>query len=187
MKDASDLLVLMKEQIDKHIADDEKLQQFLTWINEKSCSVETRYKPAAVRAFYLSLNLSLFLFLDVNLSLDLSLSRSLDLSRSLSPELQYKLQELKKQIPDISTENRENLKQWWQINGQAWTEQLRTVIIEHRNIEHDWQFNEDQRKVLQQYYDANQLLVDCLNSECYVSLLVRQEIENTLLLPIKGK
>jgi hypothetical protein len=37
---------------------------------------------------------------------------------------------------------------------------------------------------LQQYYNANKLLVDCLNSDCYVSREVRQEIEDTLLLPI---
>lgn len=37
--------------------------------------------------------------------------------------------------------------------------------------------------MLQQYYDANKLLVDCLNSGCAVSLKVREEIEETLLLP----
>jgi hypothetical protein len=58
------------------------------------------------------------------------------------------------------------------------------VIIEHRNIRHDWQFSDAQIKRLQQYYNANELLVDCLNSDCYVSRDVRQEIEETLLLPI---
>ncbi|WP_442948904.1 NACHT C-terminal helical domain 2-containing protein [Nostoc sp.] len=28
--------------------------------------------------------------------------------------------------------------------------------------------------MLKQYYDANKLLVDCLNSDCYVSREVRQ-------------
>jgi hypothetical protein len=37
---------------------------------------------------------------------------------------------------------------------------------------------------LQQYYDANKLLVDCLNSGFYVNRTVRQEIEETLLLPM---
>lgn len=73
---------------------------------------------------------------------------------------------------------------WWEKNSQAWTEQLQTVMIEHRNIGHDWQFNDEQKQLLRQYYDANQLLVDCLNSDCYVSREVRQEIEETLLLPI---
>lgn len=57
-------------------------------------------------------------------------------------------------------------------------------MIEHRNIGHDWQFNEQQKELLKQYHDANKLLVDCLNSDCYVSQEVRREIEDTLLLPI---
>ena len=76
------------------------------------------------------------------------------------------------------------MNQWWQANGQAWTEQLRSAMIEHRNIGHDWQFSDEQKQLLQQYYDANKLLVDCLNSDCYVSREVRQEIEETLLLSI---
>ncbi|WP_276750717.1 NACHT C-terminal helical domain 2-containing protein [Chlorogloeopsis fritschii] len=35
------------------------------------------------------------------------------------------------------------------------------------------------------YYDANQLLLDCLNSNCEVTAAIRQEIEATLLLPQK--
>jgi predicted NACHT family NTPase len=63
-------------------------------------------------------------------------------------------------------------------------DQLRAVMIEHRNIGHDWQFSKVQEKLLQQYYDANKLLIDCLNSDCYVSREVRQEIEDTLMLPM---
>ena len=74
--------------------------------------------------------------------------------------------------------------QWWQDNGQVWVNELRTAMIEHRNIGHDWQFSDAQREKLQHYYDANKLLIDCLNSDCYVSREVRQEIEETLLLPI---
>jgi hypothetical protein len=46
------------------------------------------------------------------------------------------------------------------------------------------QFTDAQKALLQQYYDANLLLVECLNSDCYVSRSVREEIEATLLLPI---
>ncbi|WP_442939852.1 NACHT C-terminal helical domain 2-containing protein [Nostoc sp.] len=38
---------------------------------------------------------------------------------------------------------------------------------------------------MQHYYDANQLLLDCLHSNCEVTPAIRQEIEDTLLLPIK--
>ncbi len=46
------------------------------------------------------------------------------------------------------------------------------------------QFSNKHQELLQQYYDANQLLVNCLNSACEVSDEVREEIEETLLLPI---
>ncbi|WP_442944273.1 NACHT C-terminal helical domain 2-containing protein [Nostoc sp.] len=62
--------------------------------------------------------------------------------------------------------------------------QLREVMIKYRNIGYDWQFSDKQKELLKQYYNANKILVDCLNSDCYVSLEVRQQIEETLLLPI---
>jgi len=75
------------------------------------------------------------------------------------------------------------LKQWWKAKGQDWTEQLRVVMISHRNIGQDWHFSYQQRQVLKQYYDANKLLVDCLNSASNVAPAVRSHIEETLLLP----
>ncbi|NER99196.1 MAG: NACHT domain-containing NTPase [Symploca sp. SIO1B1] len=237
MLDASELMQLIKQKIDRLVARDEKIQQFLHWLNQKSRSVDAPYKPAAVRAFYLSLDLdpdlelsqilepaleqSLGFFLD--LDLDEALNKALDfglglsrgafnfsqplslgryetivnmLDRTLSqildrtlaqegiliPKLKRSLQQLKDQPPNPK-EDREQFKQWWKVKGEDWTEQLRAVMIKHRNIGHDWQFNEQQEKLLKQYYDANKLLVDCLNSECYMSKEVRQEIEDTLLLP----
>lgn len=53
-----------------------------------------------------------------------------------------------------------------------------------RNIGYDWQFSDEQKKLLKRYYDTNKLLVDCLNSDCSVSLEVQQEIEDTLFLPM---
>lgn len=53
-------------------------------------------------------------------------------------------------------------------------------MIEHRNIGHKWQFTKAQWELLQKYYDANQFRIDCLNSDCYVSRKVRDEIEATV-------
>jgi predicted NACHT family NTPase len=107
----------------------------------------------------------------------------LALNHVLAPELKYKLQMLKNELPP-SGSSRENRKQWWQENSQAWTDKLRTVMIEHCNIGHDWQFSEQHKQWLQLYYDANLLLMNCMNSGCVVSDEVREEIEETLLLPI---
>ncbi|MEH2328162.1 NACHT C-terminal helical domain 2-containing protein [Nostoc sp.] len=98
-------------------------------------------------------------------------------------ELQRSLQELQELIPDLDRDKKK-FDKWCQFNSQAWIKQLREVMIKYRNIGHEWQFSNEQKKLLQQYYDANKLLVDCLNSDCYVSREVRQQIEDTLLLPI---
>jgi predicted NACHT family NTPase len=228
MQKADYLLRLMKQRTDALVATDEKLQQFLMWVNEKSLSVEVPYKPAAVRIFYFALAFAFDRTLDrgfvpalahhLDLALDLDLERDLfsaldlDLNRAielaldaavvrdidtaldlaLEPELRQALQELKEQLPNKNSD-RETSKQWWQANSQAWREQLRqawreqlrAVMIEHRNIGHNWQFSKEQRELLRQYYDANKLLVDCLNTSCEVTPAVRSQIEETLLLPTK--
>ena len=87
------------------------------------------------------------------------------------------------QLPDGEGDSKA-FKKWWWSNSKAWAEELRAVTNKYRNIGHDWQFSKEQKEKLAQYYDANKLLVDCLNSDCYVNRSVREEIENTLLLPI---
>ena len=63
--------------------------------------------------------------------------------------------------------------------------QLQKAIASHRNISNKWEFSPPQQQILQRYYDANQLLLDCLNSNCEVTTSIREEIEATLLLPQK--
>jgi predicted NACHT family NTPase len=277
-KDKADKLVLgMKREIDGLLAQDEKLQQFLGWVEEKSRSIQTSYKSATtVRAFYsclaialiigrnlfhklfshggLSLdnylNLDLYPYLDrsqefgydfkENRNLDPNLLRDYDLAGNLylcfhhnraiyycvedkdcnpnfalyhysasyinqeqylslidhmaslqHSKFQQALQAVREQLPDISVvfdsplKTQDSFKMWWESTGQTRKEQLREQAIEHRNIGHDWQFSKAQIKLLQKYYDANRLLVKCLNSGCYVSQEVREEIEASLLLPSK--
>jgi predicted NACHT family NTPase len=80
-------------------------------------------------------------------------------------------------------EDRAKFWTWWHTEGQNWATKLRTVMINYCNIGHEWQFSEKQRKALRDYYSGNRFLVECLNSSD-VSHNVRQEIEETLLLPI---
>lgn len=98
--------------------------------------------------------------------------------------LHQALQQLKDLLPDPE-QSRERVQTWWHRSYPAWMEQLKTAIANHRNIEHHWHFSPQQQQVLQQYYDANQLLIDCLNSNCEITEVVRQEIEASLLLPRK--
>ncbi|MEH2182353.1 NACHT domain-containing NTPase [Nostoc sp.] len=242
LKNADNLLQLMKQRIDELLEKEEKLQEFLTWVKQKSESVEAYCKAAAVRSLYShlafaqNLNEDLARSLDRNFNQDLDevLARHLnedfaltqvqaqtqaltqaqardlfrpqardlnlirtqaqDLARTLvqaifvsnqyrNSQLEQALQHLEEQLPNVA-DDWEKYEQWWQKNGQTWVEKLRGIMIEYRNIGHNWQFNNAQRELWQYYYDANKLLADCLNSDCYVNREVRQKIEDTLLLPL---
>ncbi len=319
LNNANDLLRL-KPKVDAMLASDQKLQDFLAWVNQKSLSVKAPYKSVAIRAFYFSLALSLYSsnyrFFDIgiacnidaelefyleqelgwkhninltsavnlDLEIDFALVRTCQVDRSiiftlnpipiLDTELTQSLQQIKEQLHDITQEKERLEKQWeskviswtdesrdalfliiqhsqyrseheeklkqyynnssnhcdifilvtatdissvigavnclnldfniklkiiqldnlikdyqrlqgqFENNIQSWTQQLRAVIIESRDFGRNWQFSDQQEELLKQYYAANQLLVNCINSGCEVAPEVRQEMEDTLLLPI---
>jgi predicted NACHT family NTPase len=234
MQNADELMLLMKEKIDGLVASDEKLQQFLGWISQKSGLSEFSWQPSALRSFCygldktydfvreldnnltharnhtqeLAYNLVRFLerahelTCNIHRVLDYDLGRTNDYilagdlyrtlmsvrqyahNLALDSELQLILKQLQDSLPNMSYENWSNFQQWWQACGQSWTSRLRDIIEKCKNIEYRWKFSDLQKKLLQQYYTANKLLVDCLNSDCSVSREVRQEIEDTLLLPM---
>ncbi|MDJ0898356.1 MAG: NACHT domain-containing protein [Xenococcus sp. MO_188.B8] len=152
----------------------------------------------------LKLNLNLYLYRNLNLNRDLNLNLNrnfnrklnlylyrnlyrnlnLELAKESDPQLYEVLLKLKERLPDEENSNETEFTEWWQENGQAWSVDFRNAMIKYQNIGHDWQFSESQKALLGQYYRANQLLTQCLHHECYVSREVRQEIEETLLLPI---
>ncbi|WP_029630953.1 MULTISPECIES: NACHT domain-containing protein [Nostocales] len=117
---------------------------------------------------------------DINRALARAIARAI--ACNLAPELNQVLQTLQDKLPNPENAP-EFLKQWWQSNGKGWEEKLRTVMIEHRNIGYDWQFSNEQKELLRQYYVANELLVACINSSCVMSDEVKDAIEDTLLLP----
>lgn len=75
LPNADYLLLLMKHEIDSLIACETALQPFLSWLEEKSISEQSIYKPEATRAFYiediLQLNYEISTTIDANLAFDL--------------------------------------------------------------------------------------------------------------------
>ncbi|MBM0743439.1 NACHT domain-containing NTPase [Phormidium sp. CLA17] len=212
LRSADSLVQLMKQQIDAFVAQDPYLQEFLRWGSQKSQQIPKETKVATKRAFYFALaknphvaaDFTLACTLDQGMFLDEALenlllecaNNSQDFAHTnacsealnnilvmvLDVGLYKSLQQSRDQLPSAS-QNRERLPDWWQKHYSAWIKQLRDTITNYRNINHSWQFSPDQQQVLQRYYDANQLLIDCLNSNCEVTPAIRQEIEATLLLP----
>lgn len=110
------------------------------------------------------------------------ISRAIERASLIDPELEDILQKLQQQIAYADADSK-GFKVWWDKNGEAWTEQLRAIMISYRNFGHDWQFSNQQKETLKQYYDANILVMYCLNSNCYMTNNVRQKIADSLLLP----
>jgi predicted NACHT family NTPase len=213
LRSADALVQLMKQAIDALVAQDPYLQEFLMWASQKSQTIPTEPKPASTRAFYIALaknpktagqfalanTLDQGIFLDTaldNLLIGLATDESQDFAyiNACSEALNnimvtvldsgfYKsLEQLKDKLPSQG-QNQEELENWWQKKYSSWMAELRGSITNYRNINHPWQFNPEQEQILQRYYDANQLLIDCLNSNCEITTATRQEIEATLLLP----
>ncbi|MEO1691940.1 MAG: signal transduction protein, partial [Cyanobacteria bacterium J06631_6] len=138
---------------------------------------------------YRNLNRNLYLYRNLNLNLDLNrnlnlnLNLNLELAEEEDPQLYVALSKLKQRLPDEENTSYKEFKQWWQDNGKVWSADFRQAMIDYRDIGYNWQFSDEQKALLEQYYVANQLLTQCLHQDCYVRPEVRQEIEETLLLP----
>jgi hypothetical protein len=63
---------------------------------------------------------------------------------------------------------------------RVFAHRLQSIVIARRNIGREWNFTQDQFERLNTYFQANQLLVECLNL-AYVA--DRVAIKNGLLLP----
>jgi hypothetical protein len=117
-----------------------------------------------------------------------NLQNKLLYSSENSKQLRHSLMIIKMEIITYKISNHVSdinyFKEWWENQGQEWIKELRKVIKQHCKIDIDLPFSEHQKELLQQYYHANKLLVDCMNNACYVSREVRSQIEDELLLPI---
>lgn len=162
--------------------------------------IDPSIKPEAIKnqELYNNVMEQIYLALDIGRGLDIaqaySFASKLDYylgkadSRHIYLEvnlnLRKSLQNLQYCLPNIYLEGFTGWVKWWKTNSRNWTEKLAPIIIRHCNVVHYWNFNEAEKNLLNQYIYANELLVDCLNSDCYVSREIRQEIDDTLLLPI---
>jgi len=116
---------------------------------------------------------------DLGLDLELDLSLALEYAQEYAQEtsdlrLANALTELSKTCPEDADSD---------IKWEYWANNLRQQAIDHRNIGQIWDLHPHQLDHLRQYCEANRLLVQCLESDCYVRQSVRQAIEQSLLLP----
>jgi predicted NACHT family NTPase len=211
LRSADTFMELIKQQIDSILAEDSFLQEYLSWLSQKSLKVASSPPLEAIRAFYFALtkaphlapDFTLACTLDQGIFLDGLLSdlikksknsdqtnfricdEALDNILTVVADSEFKsvLQKLKQQLVDLSSNQTSSINQF-QVNYTNWREQLQKEIMKYRNIHHNWKFSPEQEERLQRYYQAHRLLLDCLNSVSNVTEAVRQEIKASLLLSI---
>ncbi len=215
LRSADSLMQLMKQEIDALVSQDPYLQEFLDWASKKSETNPAANRPATGRAFYLALtraphlvpHFALACTLDQGAFLDAALDDLLQkcmlreshnfayvhsCAKALSNILgivvdlgfHKSLQKLSDQLPN-GDHTKASFERWCHKNYAAWVIELQKEISTHRDVSNQWEFDASQQKVLDKYYVANQLLLDCLNSNCEVTTSIREEIEATLLMPQK--
>lgn len=237
------LIQAMKQGVDQVLGSDQRLMQFVNWIDHQSKSSPLSHKSAAVRAFDFALAVILDQALAQTLNshrLDqlleapplqelpscLSLPQKLDVEFTLPEALEFKTKDYlpKESFPpplyralilnatlnyslkfnlavdperlgllarSLATllhpvfdcqSNLKILNQWWSNHRHSWIERVRFFLEQHEQGEHDWQFSRNQTRSLWDYYDANQLLVDCLRNSDDLNTDVQQHIEDELFL-----
>ncbi|GBO53361.1 hypothetical protein APA_1268 [Pseudanabaena sp. lw0831] len=117
---------------------------------------------------------------------DLGLDLELDLSLALEYAQEYAQETSDLLLADALTKLIETCPEDAdsEIKWEDWANNLRQQTINHRNIGQIWNLTPHQLEHLRQYCNANRLLVECLESDCYVRQPVRQAIEQSLLLPM---
>ncbi|GET44341.1 NACHT C-terminal helical domain 2-containing protein [Microseira wollei] len=248
----------MKQAIDESIKEDEKIQQFLVWLHQKTKSLGSPYQGAALRAIFMAFILDIennpvnHLFTKIDQSLNFEYQSLYDLlygffsrpnnstydfavlliinklengkfnthfkkielpNRDWEPDDKlgfdtYKylcfvlednqyingdilnlLPSFEYYLPKDASGAEQSLRwgyldDWWTVNNDDWSKQIQIILNNYRNLGNSWQPNDKQKEILKNSYDANKLLMDCLNSSTSVSDEIRRDIEDPLLLPI---
>jgi hypothetical protein len=134
----------------------------------------------AVLDLDLDLDLERELILDRDLAVDLALALIHDLVRDLSYDsnLDHDLE-----LDSLAVELEDFRIMWIDTRTESWdsfSEELRNLLVEHRDVGHDWDLNWEQVRTLKRYLHATPLLVSCLDV-AYVT--DRKAIEERLLKP----
>jgi hypothetical protein len=169
--EAANLLHEMKRSIDSLVAGDEGIQEFLTWITGEALSVEvpTWYDRTAIRAIYFDIARGK-VYAAYSTHEDAMLRQIFSLAWVIDPELGTDL-ELAIEIG--------RSRHLYRLHNL-----VQDIELSSCQIEHHWQFNNQQEELLQKYYTANKLFMDCLKSDCKISDSIKEKVKKMVLLPI---
>ncbi len=214
MRKADELMKLLSKRVNKLIAFDRDLNEILEWVSIKMNSNLSFQKRYLAGCFYLTSVINFDQAIEISNTMyhednddsySILLDRCLmsiseyyeteDDSNSLFENLGYalklcelmkneilgkKIQELTLRIDSILDFDSEQ----GNLEERPWLSEFRSTAIRYRDVCHQWSLSYEQRDLLQEYAAASWRLLECLNTDCYLSREVRQDIEATMLRPI---
>lgn len=92
--------------------------------------------------------------------------------------------ELVQELDDLIPTKVNDVEYFIENNIDFLTTKLYQIVNGNRRINFCHPFNEVQKRMLEQYYHANKLLVECLNDTTKLTPEIKQKIENDLFLPV---
>ncbi|MHC5779946.1 NACHT C-terminal helical domain 2-containing protein [Nostoc sp.] len=87
------------------------------------------------------------------------------------------------ELLNFNHDSQEAFSDWWRTNGESWALDLKEAMVSHLNLGHEWQFETEDKELIEQYYYIGQLLINGL-SNCMMTSKVKSEIEALIFLPI---
>lgn len=78
----------------------------------------------------------------------------------------------------------EMLRNWWQDKGESLADKLKEMTREERNICKNWDLTEEVKELIQKYYIANRLLVDCMVNTPGLGSEIMEDLTSSLFLSI---
>lgn len=236
LPDATQLMVIIRDEIDELLCGDEKLKKLLAWINKKSTPIKgdswvirlstlfvelyyqksmSAFDSALLHAVNIDHTLDHALDMAINLisclasdydkgraqeqAVDLALGiaynystvlldnndinemiKTLEQARTLSSALG--LEKLEEELSALLITNTVSPTHWLELRNK-----IRTLMIKHRNVGHDWKLNKEQETRLADYLNATILLQDCLELATMPPEEKKVMLESLYLPPAKAE
>jgi hypothetical protein len=115
------------------------------------------------------LDLALDLYLTSKCDPDRSVAQAAHLAKFVAPELGKELEVIRNQIINPTS--------------PSWRQRVRACAVRHRDIGHDWNFTDEQKQVLVDYYNAHLLLIESMAAARGLTTMTYKHVLETMLLP----
>ncbi|AVH63784.1 NACHT domain-containing protein [Nostoc sp. 'Peltigera membranacea cyanobiont' N6] len=209
LKNADDLLKLMKNKIDRYISDNEGVQSFLNWVAKTASHINSDFKPSSIRVLYHYLAHARknndadssyyhsFEYEDDAIAAPgtydpprtyecrlMNVTELLGASSQLLYSLEPTLYKPLSQYNHNYYKYEENRKFWKVAESLVGKFPYGHNISSYRFDDLDSPQHKYGKTIFNKYYELNNLLIHCIKNSNNVSQQVMKEIEETLLLPL---